>query len=462
MKTRLVLWGTDANDERVLVAIALNAKENKVDIWTFPEQVATETLYNRLINEWRMGKEIPFPQMFVQIERPLTTSESILPDEIKVERADLVMRAQTEWQFVVLSARLYETYQSELEHLKDKIENLPSFDKGVWEELKGFWDKVQGQIRDKNLFRDHARKLRDNTNDLFTALKDKRKQIDEEFKILSKENAAKLVEKLRAIEERIEQGLGLQPLFEELKDLQNEYRDTKLTKEDRSKIWNRLDKAFKDIKERKYGPGYKKDFSALERLQRRYDGLMAAIDKMEKSIQRDKRDWDFQDQKIAQSEGQLESQIRQAKLKMVEERIRSKEAKLQEMLKTKGELDKRMEVERAKDEERKMKAEVEARQESVKQQIADEIQQAADAREDEADDLKKAAEAISDGKKKEKDEESVLSAAGEAIGESLQDVADTVKAVAEVVSKQIVDAVKETTAKPAPEETSEEESSEEE
>ncbi len=95
MKTRIVLWGTDANDKRVLVALALKTQENKVDIWTFPEEVATETLYNRMMNEWRNGKEVPFPQMFVQIERPLTLSDSLLPEDIKVERPDLIQRAQT-------------------------------------------------------------------------------------------------------------------------------------------------------------------------------------------------------------------------------------------------------------------------------------------------------------------------------------------------------------------------------
>lgn len=445
MKTRLVLWGTDASDERVLVAIALNAKENKVDIWTFPEQVATETLYNRLINEWRMGKDIPFPQMFVQIERPLTTSDSILPDEIKVERTDLLMRAQTEWQFVVLSARLYETYESELEHLQDRIHDLTAFDKGLWEELKGFWDKVQGQIREKNLFREHAKNLRDSTNELFSVMKEKRKQIDEEFRSQSKENMNALYEKLKDIEERIEQGLGLQPLFEELKRLQKEYRDTKLTKEDRSKFWNRIDKAFKEIKERKYGPGYKKEFSALERLKRRYDGLINAIQKMERSINRDRKEYDFQHKKIEESEGQLEAQIREARVNMVAERISSKEAKLAEMMKTKEDLDRRMEAETKKEDERKAKEEIENVKEDVKEKIAENIKKAAEALHDKEEDLIKAAEAIKgkDGHDPEESDETLLSAAGEAIGESLQNVADTVKAVADVVGKQIAEAIEE-------------------
>ena len=443
MKTRLVLWGTDAKNERVLVAIALNAKESKVDIWTFPEQIATETLYNRLINEWRMGREIPFPNMFVQIERPLTLTESVLPEDIKVERPDLVKRAQTEWQFVVLSSKLYDLYNDELTHLKEKVDNLSDFDKVVWEELKGFWEKVQTQIHDKNLFRDHARRLKDHTNDLFTKLKEKRKQLDDEFKIVSKENATKLHEKLMHIEERIEKGLGLQPLFEELKNLQKEYRDIRLTRDDRSKVWNRLDKAFKKIKERRYGPGYKSDFSAMERLQRRYNGLMSAIDKMQKSISRDRRDMEFQDRRIEESEGQLEAQIRQAKMKMIEERINSKESKLDEMLKTKGELDSRIEVERKREEDRKAKEELEKVKESVKEKIAEDIKSASEKRDDKADDLKKAAEAIQEGKHPKQKSDSIAAAAGEALGETIQDVADTVKAIAEVVSEKITEAIQE-------------------
>ena len=188
MKTRLVLWGTEA-DERVLVAIALNARENKVDIWTFPEEVATETLYNRLLNEWRLGRDIPFPNVFVQIERPLTLSEPILPESIKVERGDLIQRAQTEWHFVVLSAKLFDSYQEELAFLREKIDNLGEYDRVVWEELKGFWEKVQSQIHDKNLFRDHARKLKDMTNELFSKLKTLRRSYEDEFRNTSRERA---------------------------------------------------------------------------------------------------------------------------------------------------------------------------------------------------------------------------------------------------------------------------------
>ena len=70
---------------------------------------------------------------------------------------------------------------------------------------------------------------------------------------------------------------------------------------------------------------------------------MAAIDKMESSVGRDVEELNFQNGKVNTSFGQLEAQIRQAKVAMIEERVRSKKEKLTEMYATKTELDRKME-----------------------------------------------------------------------------------------------------------------------
>lgn len=440
MKTKLVLWGTDTNEQKVLIAISLRALENKVDIWTFPETIVTEEFGKRLMDEWRIGKELDFPEGNTHLERELSISEGFLPDDLKVSRGDLIQRAQTEWHFAVLSAKLNEAYQTEFSDLKEKIEQLSSYDSSLWESLKVFWNKVQTQVREKNLFREHADNLRDGTNELFTKLKALRSTLDEEFNNLSSEHFEKFNATLEGIEKRISEGMNLTVIFDELKKIQREFKDTKFNKEHRSKLWQKIDDSFKAVKEKRFGSNAYNESTPLDRVQRRYNGLLSAIEKMERSIQRDKDDLAFQTRRVEKSEGQLEAQIRQAKIKMIDERVRSKEEKLSDMLKTKAELESKIENLKAKAAKQK---EMDDAKKAAKEKIATQIKTAEESRSgDDEEKLKKAAEAIKD-KKEEKGGESLLGAIGTTMSETLEDVVDTIKAVAEVVGDKIEEKVEE-------------------
>lgn len=448
MKSKLVLWGSNAQDEKLLIAVALRPEENMIDIWTFPESIATEDFYQKMMREWRDTDSVELPEPHSHFERELSLSEGLLPEDLKAERDDVVQRAQTEWHFIVLSSKLHQSYEDQLGDLKERIEKLESFDQRVWDHLKEFWDKVQEQVHDRNLFRDHADRLRENTNALFGKMKDLRSKMDDEFERLSKDAYDKLITALNEVEKKVEEGARLPVMFDELKKLQRKFRESKLTREHRSKIWEKLDAAFKDVKQRRFGSKAADDGgnSALQRLQRRYEGLISAIGKMENSIRRDRNDLEFQQHKINTTDGQLEAQIRQAKILMIEERVRSKEEKLNEMNSTKIELEKRLTILKEKEAKR-------AAQEAVKEKIAEDIKVAAEAREDDAEKLEQAAEEIAEAKKPkpspktakktDKKDDSLLEAVGTTLGESLEDVIDTIKAVASVISDKVEGAIEE-------------------
>lgn len=403
MKNRIVVWGTNEKEEKILVGLELLEKESKVKINTFPELVATEEFYTKMMNIWREGNELPFPEENTEILRDLSITEDLLPETIKTLRTDILNRAKTEWHFVVLSSKLYEAYNDEVEEIKERIEKLTSFDSGIWEEMKGFWGKVQKQSAEKNLFRKHANELKTKTNSLFDSMKALKKSMDDEFEKLSKEHLTKFYAKLDDVEERIEKGLGLQPIFNELKDLQNSFKGVDLTRKDRNQLWKRIDKAFKAVKEKRYGKSEgKSDNSAVGRVTRRYEGLMSAIGKMQQSINRDKKDQEFQQKRIDTTDGQLELQIRQAKMAMIIERIQSKENKLKEMESTKLELEKKIEQEKKKEEKRKEKQEVAKVKATVKEEIAEEIKKAAEERKGEEEKLQKAAKQLKERKKGKK------------------------------------------------------------
>ena len=175
MKTKLVLWGANAQDERILITMELNMEEDSVVVRTYDQEAVTDEVYQNMMDLWREDKPVEgMPEPQTTTNRELNLTESLLPDEIKVERGDLVQRAQTEWHYVVLSTRLSQSYASELEELEDRIDRTEKFNTDIWENLKSFWSKVQSQLRDRTLLREHGDELRRRTNQAFAKMKELR------------------------------------------------------------------------------------------------------------------------------------------------------------------------------------------------------------------------------------------------------------------------------------------------
>ena len=435
MKNKIVVWGTNAENEKVLIALELRADDNKVMLYTFPEAVATEEFVNKMMAEWRIDTEVDFPEGHTSQERVLSITEGLLPDELKVERGDLIQRAQTEWHFAVLSSKLHKSYEQELADFKEKVASLSEFDSNIWDGLRGFWDKVQQQARERNLFRNHADNLRDNINVLFEDMKKLRAKLQGEFMAQSEKVFEEFNTHLAEVEARIAAGgAKMGAIFEDLKKLQRRYRDSKMGNEHRNKLWNRLDGAFKKAKERKFGPGAN-DGSLIERHQRRMSGLNDAIRRMEGSIRRDDEELSFQKKKVDSSEGQLEAQIRTAKIKMIEERVNSKRDKLNEMMQTRSDVERQMNIAKEKEAKRAAKAAERKQFEEAKKIAKQEIAAITTSADESAASEQPPKEKPADDPKTPK-EESVLQAASDAISESLEDMVDTAKAVGSVLGKK--------------------------
>ena len=356
MKTKLVLWGSDKDDKKVLVTIELLSAENQITMRIIPEDDATDELYSSLMDKWRENEDIAFPESTLISTQTLSMADSLLPEEIKVEKPEIVTKAQAEWPFVVLSEKLYTSYLSDIEALKEKISKTSSFEKGIWEELKSLQGKIQNQFKDRNLQREHIGELRNKVNELFGMMKQLRSVQDAEYRELSNANFDKLTSTLGTIENQISDGEKFNVVFDALKALQRELKSSKLVREQRNELWERVDEAFKKVKEQKFGAQTTEAglTTALTRVNNRYNGLLSAIDRMNTSILRDKEELKGQLEKIKHSrfDNMLEQQISQAKANMIENRITSKESKLKEMNTTREELESRIKNIKEKEEKR--------------------------------------------------------------------------------------------------------------
>ncbi len=339
MKTKLVLWGhkgTEEVQEKVLLALELNPETNKVKTWVFEGAAASEEFAKELLNKWRQGQAVAFPEGIEASETALSASSSLLPEGVNADKDELLTRTQTEWIFMVLSTKLYQTYRTELEELQEKVDSLTGYSKDVWNTMKEFWDKVQQQVNEQNLFREHINTLRGRTNELFAQLKAMRSKEDSQYEEQAEVSYQEIVDQLVPIEAQIgTEKADLQKLFNALKDLQQRFKNATLTRNLRSKLWDRIDTAFKEVKKRR-----SPNSSPEGRLSRRMEGLQIAIDKMERSIARDNKEMAIQQGKLnSGSVSQLETQLREVRAKLIKERIDSKNSKLQEMINTMKDLE---------------------------------------------------------------------------------------------------------------------------
>ncbi|SEQ96668.1 hypothetical protein [Neolewinella agarilytica] len=399
MRNRIAVWGRDAQEKRVLITIELQVSDNIVRIQTYPEKVISDEVYKLFMEKWRKGQEGEFPEPDRVIARELSVSEGLLPDDLKAEQTDMILRAQTEWHFHVLSDKLAQSYKSELAEIEDRIERAGEYSSDLWNQAKNFWQKVQGQLQDKTLLREQGNEIRKRVDVSFEKLKAMREKLNEQYKEESTKQVAKFSSMLEDVEKRIGEGTHLQKVFNDLREIQRKFHNVKFTREDRNAIYSRIDAAFKTVKEKRGQGGGNSNSGAAGRTQSRLDGLLKAMERMKSSMGRDQNDLKFERRRIEKTDGQLEKQIREAKVVMIESRLSSKQVKLDDMEKTKTMLENKIAQEKKKAEKRAQKDAERAAAEAAKAKIAADIS-TRDVSPEEKAKLEAAAAAIAAGKKK--------------------------------------------------------------
>jgi hypothetical protein len=68
MKSKLVIWGQQ-NDQKVLLAIALRANDNKIDTYVFPESMVTEEFSNKMSTDWKNDIAVDFPKVILNMKQ---------------------------------------------------------------------------------------------------------------------------------------------------------------------------------------------------------------------------------------------------------------------------------------------------------------------------------------------------------------------------------------------------------
>jgi chromosome segregation ATPase len=338
MKDKIALWGTDEHDNDILIALRLRVDDNCVDVWTFPKSQLDIPAADAMVQDWEKIDPDNLPQPHTHIQQDMG-QPSLLPEHIRTKNTDVISRAEKEWFVRVLSTKLKAKLNAEIEQLQAQTEALTDYDKEVWDLAQSYWQKINLHFQSRDLNRDDASSLRDRINACFAKLKSLRKEDNAKFDQEAKANAIMLQVELDRLTTQINNKRNnLSDVFEDLKKLQIRSQQVRISKELRNEIREKIDAAFEALRNER-----KKERSS--RHNARINGLKDVISKMEKSLAIDENELKFQQSRMGQIGGQLEMQLREAKIQMVKSRVDAKVEKLNDMKATLQQVEAEMERE---------------------------------------------------------------------------------------------------------------------
>lgn len=336
IKDKIAFWGANENDAECLVIVRLRLADDIIDVWTLPKETITDEFEKKALENTDQIDLTQLPENHTYIERSVM-EENLLPDEVKTRNTDLVKLAETQWRVRVLSNKLSQKLTKEIDGLVEQVKSLTEYDNEMWQLTKAFWDKVNNYFQEKDLTREHTGWLRDKINEAFDILKSLRKEANHE----ARQAVETIQARIQKIMESVSPNQNLNVIFDKLKGLQDESNRLRLAGTLREQLRVLFNDAFTLVKE-------ERQKGNLRRIEHRIRGVKDIIARSEKTIRDDRNDLQFQHNRLKTTDGKLEAQLREAKIKMITTQLEANEAKLKEMQEVLNDLNRQLQQEQKK------------------------------------------------------------------------------------------------------------------
>lgn len=340
-KERFAIWATNEKDERILVALKLDTTQFKVHLYSFGEKDITNEFSEKILNQWVNGEEVEFPESTVSKELDLS-DDSLLPENIKVEgKTGAIRQLQNEWSYQLLTAKLWESFNLELDEIKTKAREISEYSQDLFDQCKSYWERALEYRKEKDLNQDRLDFIKEEINNVFDHLKFLRQNAAKERDELAEKLKTEINTALEAISKKLEtSNVHFKTLIEELKGLQAQLKDANVRRDIKNNLYDEVQKYFEMVKEKRdkvLGGGT----AGTAHKNKRLEGLQGAMEKIQKSLDMDKRDLEYNMKRLENSGvSKLEMQLREAKLKMIKDRVMSKEEKIKDIQKTYAQVEK--------------------------------------------------------------------------------------------------------------------------
>jgi hypothetical protein len=328
VKNKFATRALNAKDEPILVTMELHLHSMDVTIKSFGIGTISDAEIDLLINKWISGDVVNFPEGMIEEKRAFT-DESLLPDTIKVDgKSGAIRQLQNEWSYLLLNTKLFEQFNTELDMIKQKAGEIKGYSHELFDQSKAFWEKILEYKKEREISQEKLNFFKEEINTVFDHLKFLKESLLKEKDELSEKIKTEFDEKLAQIDSKLEEGgVHFKNLMDELKDMQSKLRSEDVKRDIKNILFDNIQSTFERIK-------VKRDNVLGGANNSRISGLQTVLDRIQKTLDIDKKDLDFNLKKLNVVNNKLELQLREAKIKVLKDRISSKEEKVADINKT--------------------------------------------------------------------------------------------------------------------------------
>ena len=361
MNTRLVLWGEIGTDRKALIAIHLDEETAKIHIHAFPKEDVTKEIQDAVFVEWKNGGEYTFPDNAIHWEID-ANSDTILPEEVKVDRLDVVLQSQHKWGKKLMSSKINQLLTDEVKLLEEKASVVAEYDQSLWDKAKAQWEKIASYQKKNEISWEQTTVLKDKINAVFEALKAVKRinnENEDQANAVLVKNYYKRIEDLQA---KLIYNDQWKFIFEELKKIQTELKDAAIRWNHKRTIYNQVNAIFDDL--RKY-----RMTEVVSKTQGRISQLTKILDGLKDSIARDNESYTMQVEKMQHyTRGKLSVEELKSRFGDILNRTKEKEAKAEGIKQTIAQLKADIEKEKKQQVEREQLKLKREQEEAAKQQ----------------------------------------------------------------------------------------------
>lgn len=364
MNTRLVMWGEIGTDRKALVTFNLDEETAKIHIYAFPREEVTKEVQDALFIEWKNGGDYTFPEDTIHWEID-ANSDTILPENMKVERLDTVLQSQHKWGKKLMSAKINQLLTDEVKLLEEKASVVAEYEQSLWDKAKTQWEKIASYQKKNEISWEQTSVLKDKINTVFEALKAVKRinnENDDQANAVLVKSYYKRIEDLQS---KLIYNDQWKYIFEELKKMQAELKEVATIRWNHKRnLYNQLNAIFDDLRKYRMTENISKTNERIKQLTKVLSGL-------QDSIARDNESYQMQVDKMQHyTRGKLSTEELQTRFGFILDRTKEKETKVEGIKQTIAQLKNDIEKEKKQQVERealKLKKELEeaAKQEEI-------------------------------------------------------------------------------------------------